>query len=98
MRASSGRSRRVKLVEPGYGPDTRFTANAGDRIDGRITEPYAPFARRIFAGLANPGAVTTAEDVAEVVWRAANDTSRRLSFAAGPDAVALAERRCAPAA
>ncbi|QJR15368.1 SDR family oxidoreductase [Usitatibacter palustris] len=81
---------RVKLVEPGYGPNTNFTANSGDRMNGLITEPYAPFAQRIFAGFANPGAVTTAEDVAEVVFRAANDTSRQLRFAAGADAVALA--------
>jgi NAD(P)-dependent dehydrogenase (short-subunit alcohol dehydrogenase family) len=89
---------RVKLVEPGYGPNTRFTANGGDRMNGLVPEPYAPFAQRIFAGFANPGEVTTAEDVAQVVWRAANDTSRRLRFAAGPDAVALAEQRCALAA
>ena len=29
-------------------------------------------------------------DVAEAIWRAANDTSRTLRFPAGPDAVALA--------
>ena len=46
--------------------------------------------QRIFAGFANPAAITTAEDVAEVVWRAANDTSKQLSFPAGADAVALA--------
>lgn len=32
--------------------------------------------------------VTTEADVAEAVWRAANDTSERLQFPAGPDAVA----------
>ena len=89
---------RVKLVEPGYGPGTQFTANSGTRLAGLITEPYAPFAQRMFAGFANPGAVTTAEDVATVVWRAATDASNRLRFAAGPDAVALAERPCALAA
>ncbi|MGO4394433.1 hypothetical protein AB4Z46_24030 [Variovorax sp. M-6] len=30
-------------------------------------------------------------DVAEVVWQAANDSSPRLRFAAGADAVALAK-------
>jgi NAD(P)-dependent dehydrogenase (short-subunit alcohol dehydrogenase family) len=84
---------RVKLVEPGYGPNTRFAANSGDRINGLVTEPYAAFAQRILAGFAKPGAVTTAEDVAQVVWRAANDRSRQLSFPAGADAVALADRR-----
>lgn len=36
-------------------------------------------------------AVTTESDVAEAVWRAANDTSGQMRFPAGPDAVALAE-------
>ena len=40
---------RVKLVEPGYGPTTRFTSNTGPRMDGLIPEAYAPFAQRIFA-------------------------------------------------
>jgi NAD(P)-dependent dehydrogenase (short-subunit alcohol dehydrogenase family) len=89
---------RVKLVEPGYGPGTSFTANGSERMSGLITEPYAPFAQRIFTSFANPGAVTTAEDVAQGVWRAARDTSGQLSFPAGADAVALAQRRMAEAA
>jgi NAD(P)-dependent dehydrogenase (short-subunit alcohol dehydrogenase family) len=85
---------RVKLVEPGYGPTTRFTSNSGSRMDGLIPEAYAPFAQRIFTSLAQgPSAVTTASDVAEVVWRAANDSSGQLRFPAGPDAVALAQAR-----
>jgi short-subunit dehydrogenase len=82
---------RVKLVEPGYGPSTRFTSNSGSRMDGLIPEAYAPFAQRIFASFTQPTAVTTESDVAEVVWRAANDASGQLRFAAGADAVALAE-------
>jgi NAD(P)-dependent dehydrogenase (short-subunit alcohol dehydrogenase family) len=82
----------VKLVEPGYGPSTRFTANTGSRLEGLIPEAYAPLAQRIFASLGDgTGAVTTASDVAEVVWRAATDTSSTLRFPAGPDAVALAQ-------
>jgi NAD(P)-dependent dehydrogenase (short-subunit alcohol dehydrogenase family) len=84
---------RVKLVEPGYGPSTRFTSNSGARLEGLIPEPYAPFAQRIFASLGQPAAVTTERDVAEVVWRAANDDSPQLRFPAGPDAVALAQAR-----
>jgi hypothetical protein len=34
--------------------------------------------------------VTTESDVAEAVWRAANDASGQLRFPAGADAVALA--------
>jgi hypothetical protein len=37
--------------------------------------------------------VTTEADVAEVVWRAANDLTGQLRFPAGPDAVALAQAR-----
>ena len=36
---------RVKLVEPGYGPTTRFTSNGGPRMEGLIPEAYAPFAQ-----------------------------------------------------
>ena len=85
---------RVKLVEPGYGPTTRFTSNTGPRMEGLIPEAYAPFTQRIFAALAQgPAAVTTESDVAEVVWRAANDASGQLRFPAGADAVALAQSR-----
>jgi short-subunit dehydrogenase len=83
---------RVKLVEPGYGPSTRFTANSGSRLEGLIPEAYAPFAQRIFASMPQgPGTVTTESDVAEVVWRAADDASAQLRFPAGADAVALAQ-------
>ena len=81
---------RVKLVQPGYGPTTRFAENGGHRMQGLIPEPYQPFAAPIFAGFANPGAVTTEADVAEAVWQAAQDDSDRLYFAAGADALALA--------
>lgn len=80
----------VKLVQPGYGPTTRFTSNGGARMEGLIPEVYAPFAQRVFASLTQPAAVTTESDVAEVVWRAANDASGQLRFPAGADAVALA--------
>ena len=83
----------AKLVEPGYGPTTRFTSNAGSRMEGLLPDAYAPFAERIFASYAQPAAVTTESDVAEVVWRAANDTTGQIRFPAGPDAVALAESR-----
>ncbi len=81
---------RVKLVEPGYGPTTRFTNNAGPRAaKGLIPEVYAPFAQRVFAAFGQPAAVTTESDVAEAVYRAANDASGQLRFPAGADAVAL---------
>jgi NAD(P)-dependent dehydrogenase (short-subunit alcohol dehydrogenase family) len=84
---------RVKLVEPGYCPTTRFTSNGTPRMDGLIPEEYAPFAQRVFAAFAQQAAVTTESDVAEAVYRAANDASGQLRFPAGPDAVALARSR-----
>ncbi len=86
---------RIKLVEPGYGPGTRFAENGGARMQGLIPDDYRSFAEPIFTAFANPGAVTSAADVAEVVWQAANDESDRLHFAAGPDAVALANAKAA---
>jgi NAD(P)-dependent dehydrogenase (short-subunit alcohol dehydrogenase family) len=81
---------RVKLVEPGYAPTTRFSQNTELRIADLIPEACAPFAEPIFAAFADPAMVTTEADVAEAVLRAANDVSGQLRFPAGPDAVALA--------
>ncbi|HSX93652.1 MAG TPA: SDR family oxidoreductase [Hydrogenophaga sp.] len=81
---------RVKLVEPGYGPGTRFAANGAERMQGLIPEAYAPYAHEVFASFAQPAAVTSELDVAEAVWQAANDESPRLRYAAGADALALA--------
>lgn len=79
----------IKVVQPGYGPTTRFTSNGQQRMQGLIPEAYEPFAHRVFAWATNPTAVTQESDVAQGVWRAANDTSGRLRFAAGADALAL---------
>lgn len=81
---------RVKLVEPGYAPTTRFAHNTEVRVEDLIPEAYASFAQPIFAAFAQPTMVTTEADVAEAVWRAANDMSGQLRFPAGADAVALA--------
>jgi NAD(P)-dependent dehydrogenase (short-subunit alcohol dehydrogenase family) len=82
---------RVKLVEPGYGPTTRFASNVGTRMDGLFPEAYAAFSEPILASFAQVTTVTTESEVAETVYRAANDTSGRLRFPAGADAVALAQ-------
>jgi NAD(P)-dependent dehydrogenase (short-subunit alcohol dehydrogenase family) len=84
---------RAKLVEPGYGPTTSFTRNGGRRTEGLIPDAYLPFATPIFEAFAKPGAVTKESDVAEAVWRAANDTTGQLRFPAGADALALAQSR-----
>ena len=84
---------RVKLVQPGYGPSTRFSQNTDVRIEDTIPEEYRAFAEPVLAAFAQPQLVTTAADVAEGVWRAVNDSSDQLRFPAGPDAVALAQAR-----
>ncbi len=84
---------RTKMVEPGYGPSTRFASNGSQRMAGLIPPAYAPFAERVFASIGQPAAVTTESDVAEAVWRAANDATPQLRYPAGPDAVALARSR-----
>ena len=81
----------VKLVEPGYAPTTRLTANGGARMAGLFPEPYAPYAQRVFASLGQPMLVTRESDVAQVVWSAVHDSTGTLRFPAGPDAVALAQ-------
>ena len=82
----------MKLVEPGYAPTTRFAVNGSERMEGLVPQAYMPLAQSIFASLANPAAVTTEADVAEAVWRAANDESGQLRFPAGADALVLADQ------
>lgn len=81
---------RATLVEPGYGPTTRFSQNTEVRLEDMIPETYAGFANPILEGFASPALVTTEQDVAEAIWRAAGDSTGQLRFPAGPDAVALA--------
>jgi short-subunit dehydrogenase len=83
----------VKLVEPGYCPTTSFASNVGSRMDGLFPEAYAAFANPILASFAEVATVTIEFDVAEAVYRAANDASAQLRFPAGADAVALAQSR-----
>ena len=82
---------RVNLVLPGRAPETRFGENAQPRMQGGIPEAYADLAQSVFAQWAQSSAITRALDVAEAVWRAANDPSCPVRIAAGADAVALAQ-------
>lgn len=84
---------RVRLVEPGYAPTTNFTANTILPLEQLLPGDYADFARPILEGFAKPALTTKESDVAEVIWSAVYDASDRLRFAAGPDALALAEGR-----
>ena len=84
---------RAKLVQPGYGPTTRFVQNSGTRIEDAIPAPYMPFAEPVLTAFAAPTLFTTEADVADGVWRAVHDETGQLSFPAGPDAVALSRAR-----
>lgn len=80
---------RVKLVEPGYCPATRFAQNADVRVEELIPLAYADFAAPIFAAYAAPALTTKESDVAEAIWNAVHDASAQLRFPAGADAAAL---------
>ncbi|MEO6920260.1 MAG: SDR family oxidoreductase [Collimonas sp.] len=82
---------RVRLVLPGRAPETRFGENARPRMQSGIPEAYTGLAQRVFEAWGQSSEVTLSQDVAEAVWRAANDPSSPLRMAAGADAVALAE-------
>jgi len=84
---------RVKLVEPGYAPTTRFSQNTGVRIEDLIPEAYAAFAGPIFAAFAKPAKVTKETDVAEAVWQAANDLLRGAPIPGGARRYSASARR-----
>jgi NAD(P)-dependent dehydrogenase (short-subunit alcohol dehydrogenase family) len=81
---------RVKLVIPGRAPETRFAENAQSRRIQSGPEAYSEFAHSVFARMGqSSSAVTRPLDVAEAVWRAANDPSCPVRIAAGADVLAL---------
>ncbi len=84
---------RVRLVLPGRAPQTRFGENARARAQAGMPETYAALAQSVFAQWGQSSAVTHALDVAEAVWRAANDPSCPIRIPVGADAVALVESR-----
>jgi NAD(P)-dependent dehydrogenase (short-subunit alcohol dehydrogenase family) len=83
---------RVKLVEPGYGPDTKFRSSMMAFNDANsFPAPYQPLLDARMRNL--PEATTTLEDVANAVLRAANDSGATLRYPAGADSVASAKMR-----
>jgi len=84
---------RVKLVEPGYAPTTRFTHN--NQIDPMALIPpaYEGFAAPILREFGAPQKTTKEIQVAEAVWAAVHDTAGQLRFPAGDDAVEFARSR-----
>jgi NAD(P)-dependent dehydrogenase (short-subunit alcohol dehydrogenase family) len=78
---------RVRVVLPGRAPETRFGENAKTRMLNGIPEAYADTAQRVFAHWQQEPAITHSLDVAQAVWRAANDPSTPSRTAAGADAI-----------
>ena len=84
---------RVSLVIPGQSPETKFRPNARARMQaqGGFPEAYTGLAQSVVTGHEQQSsAITRSLDVAEAVWRAANDPSCPVCLPAGADAVALA--------
>jgi NAD(P)-dependent dehydrogenase (short-subunit alcohol dehydrogenase family) len=88
---------RVHLVLPGRSPETRFGANAFPHLRGLDNPDYAPMINNVLATIRETsGPLTYSADVAEAIWRVANDPSSPLRTAAGKDAEAwMAEAKIA---
>lgn len=84
---------RVKIVQPGLAPTTRFGANSGGRVV-EVPAAYADYAGRFFKSMQEYAtAYTTEQDVAGAVYAAATDGRDQLRYPAGADSVMLAELR-----
>lgn len=83
---------RARVVMPGMAPSTSFASTAQGQImeAGGFPEPYAEFAQQTLTMMqsAGTGPVTTAQDVAEAVFRAATDPDCPSVLPAGADAIA----------
>ena len=78
---------RATLVLPGRAPDTSFGANTGTRMGGSAPDDYNDFVQGVFAKFGEPSKITTADDVAEGIWRAVTDDHAPMRIPAGADAV-----------
>lgn len=80
---------RVHLVLPGRSPETKFGANASPYLRGLDHPEYAPMIENFISHVRDTsGPVTHSSDVAEAIWKIANDPSSPLRLAAGADAEA----------
>lgn len=78
---------RVHIVLPGSSGETRFRDTARNNLRGIDDDVYGEFMRQTIARmLESVGPGTRMQDVAEAVWRAANDASAPMHIPAGADA------------
>jgi NAD(P)-dependent dehydrogenase (short-subunit alcohol dehydrogenase family) len=84
----------VKIVEPG-GVDTAFHARASKlHTETGGIDSYGPFLERANAALGKLGEhMATSEHIAEIIYGAANDGTKRLRYFAGDDVKHLVEAR-----
>jgi NAD(P)-dependent dehydrogenase (short-subunit alcohol dehydrogenase family) len=83
---------KVRVVEPGYGPDTKFGSTMMALNDESTFPPaYKELIAAVMKGI--PTDTTKLEDVAQAVFRAVNDTGSTLQNPAGADSIAIAGRR-----
>ena len=86
----------VKLIEPG-GVDTHFHKTAAARTVGAgALDAYAAFydsVDKAVQAIIAKHALTSAEDVAQVIYLAATDGTDRLRYVVGSDAAAIIEAR-----
>ena len=79
---------RVHIVLPGSSGETSFRDTARAELRGMDDPAYGDYMQKTIARMMeSTGPGTRAKDVAEAVWRAANDPSAPLRIPAGADAV-----------
>ena len=77
---------RAKLVLPGSAPTTGFGKNAVSRMGMEIPDPYTAFVDDYMTKLRSGTEVTTADAVAEAVWRSVTEIDAPMKILAGADA------------
>lgn len=77
---------RAKLVLPGSAPTTGFGKNAVSRMGMEIPEPYTAFVDDYMTKLRSGAEVTTADAVADAVWRSVTEIDAPMKIPAGTDA------------
>lgn len=86
---------RVNIVLPGMGLETAFGQNAFAQMQKQgvsVPDAYAEMTNQIMSAMrAHKGPTTTSREVAEVIWRVANEPKSAMREPAGADAVALAK-------
>ncbi|XDD51306.1 SDR family oxidoreductase [Leptospira sp. WS92.C1] len=79
---------RVKIIEPGA-IATDFIGRSADSTSDQAPKEYKDFTDIVYGNMMKAMNTSTGEQVAKVLFKAANDSSRRLRYAVGMDAKGL---------